>query len=299
MNCKDFKEIADSYLSNELLVETNHDVLRHLETCGNCRNELGARRELRECLRSAVINAPQSQINPGFATRLKSDLREQAFGKEHSWTFAGSRVVFAGFAAVLLIFGAIVVVVQNQNNGQTSAGPQPTPIPAITVFPEQLPFQRASFVEARNDAVEDHKHCALTYDLPEAPISLKEAGRRYDKANIGLDLAVMKPLREAFGDQAKFVEAHFCLINGRRFAHVVIQYHNKTVSVLLTKMEEGYVEADGDAISCRNAEDLRVACFESGNYSVFVVSDLTESDNLLVARSISTSVKKHIEQNLG
>ena len=132
MNCKDFKEIADSYLSNELLVETNHDVLRHLETCGNCRNELGARRELRERLRSAVINAPRSQMNPGFAARLKSNLREQAFGKERSWMFAGSRVVFAGVAAVLLIFGAIVVIVQNQNSGQTSVVSQPTPIPAIT-----------------------------------------------------------------------------------------------------------------------------------------------------------------------
>ena len=297
MNCKDFKEIADSYLSNELLVETNHDVLRHLEACADCRNELGARRELRQRLRFAVINAPQSQINPGFSARVKSDLREQAFRKERSWSFAGSRAVFAGVAAVLLIAVAIGVMVQNQKTGQTIAVTQQSPIPTVTILPEPLPFMRASFIEARNDAVDDHKHCALTYDLKEKPISLKEAGRRYGRANNGLDSAVINPLREAFGDEAKFVKAHFCLINGRRFAHVVIQYQKKTVSVLLTKREEVEGLTDSDAVSCKTVEDLRVACFESGSYSVFVVSDLTESDNLLVARSISISVKKHIEQN--
>ena len=33
MRCEDFREIADSFLSDELLVETNHEVVRHLEDC--------------------------------------------------------------------------------------------------------------------------------------------------------------------------------------------------------------------------------------------------------------------------
>lgn len=296
MNCKDFKEIADSYLSNELLVETNHDVLRHLEACADCRNELSARRQLRERLRFAVMNAPESRINPGFAARVKSDLREQAFRKERSWSFAGSRTVFAGVAVVLIM---AVVMIQNRRADQDVSWIEPTPVFTGIVLQEPLSFQRASFIEARNDAIEDHKHCALTHDLEEEPISLKEAGRRYGKANNGLDLAVINPLREAFGDQAKFVKAHFCIINNRHFAHVVIQYQKKIVSVLLTKREKADALTDSDAISCNTTEDLRVACFESGGYSVFVVSDLNEGDNLLVARSISPSVKKHIEQNTG
>ena len=31
MQCREFRDIADSYLGNELIVETNHEVISHLE----------------------------------------------------------------------------------------------------------------------------------------------------------------------------------------------------------------------------------------------------------------------------
>ncbi len=297
MNCKDFREIADSYLSNELLVETNHDVLRHLESCAECRGELAGRRELREQLRVAVIKAPRSRIDPGFALRVKSSLHQQAFGKEKVWNSLGLRMVFAGVGAAILIAVAIGLTMQNPNANQQIAVDLQTPLVEKNVSLETLWFQRAAFVAAQNDALEDHKHCALTHDLEENPISLDKAAKLFGTTNKGLDLAVIHPLREAFGGDAKFLTAHFCLINGRRFSHVVVQYRGKVVSVLLTKREEGERVTDSEAISCKNAENFQVACFESGSYSVFVVSDLAESDNLRVAKTVSPSVKKHIEQN--
>lgn len=297
MNCKDFKEIADSYLSNELLVETNHEVLQHLENCANCRHELGARRELRETLRSAVKNSPQSQINPSFAFKLKADLRESVFRKQKSWSFIGARAIFASAFALLILAVAFGLIwrkpaIQTANVNPNDANKTNTSLPK-----ESLNYQQADFVEARKDAIDDHKHCALKFSLKEMPISLEEAAEKYGKVNKDLDEAVIKPLREVFGDKAKFLEAHSCIINGRRFAHVVIEYQGKVVSVLLTKRENGDEKNDSDAISCQSADGLQVACFESGKYNVFVVSDLPEADNLLVARTISPSVKKHIEQS--
>ncbi len=70
MRCQEFREMMDSYMSNELLVETNHEVLRHLETCRACRAELAARRELRTRLGSAVKNSPAMQLNSAFAVIL-------------------------------------------------------------------------------------------------------------------------------------------------------------------------------------------------------------------------------------
>lgn len=294
MNCKDFKDIADSYLSNELLVETNHEVLQHLEACSDCRSELAGRRELRERLRAAVKNAAQSQMNPGFAARVKSGLREQAFGKPRVWGFAGSKAVVAGILSTLLIAAVIGTILTQRNGPETAVVPTPSD---NNILPETLSYERASFLAVKNDAVDDHKHCALSHNLSEKPISLKEADRRFGSSVNGLDSAVFDPLREAFGDDAKFLTAHSCIINGRRFSHIVVEYRKKVVSVLLTLRDDGDIAEDGDAVSCRASEDLRVACFESGKYSVFVVSDLAEGDNLLVAKTISTSVKKHIEDN--
>ncbi|MGB7208454.1 MAG: zf-HC2 domain-containing protein [Pyrinomonadaceae bacterium] len=295
MKCKDFKDIADSYLSNELLVETNHEVLQHLEACANCRSELASRRELRERLRLAVKNAPRSQMNPGFAARVKSDLHEQAFGKQRVWSFATSKAVFAGFAFMLIFAAVIGIIVTQRKMAITAKIDQPAPYLSNDP-PTGLWYERASFVVVKDDAVDDHKHCAISHDLTEKPISLKEADKSLGTKANGLDLAVFDPLRTAFGDDAKFVRAHFCIVNGRRFSHVVVEYKKKTVSVLLT-LREDVDPVTRDAVSCRTSDDLRVACFESGKYSVFIVSDLNDDDNLIVARTISDSVTKHVTDN--
>jgi anti-sigma factor RsiW len=48
--CQEVRELVDSYLSNELLVETNHQVLRHLAGCPGCSAEVERRRRTRELL---------------------------------------------------------------------------------------------------------------------------------------------------------------------------------------------------------------------------------------------------------
>jgi len=45
--CEKTRKYLDSYISNELMVETNHEVLRHLESCQPCAAELDARTRLR------------------------------------------------------------------------------------------------------------------------------------------------------------------------------------------------------------------------------------------------------------
>ena len=42
-DCDKTRKYLDSYISNELLVETNHEVLRHLESCPACSAELDTR----------------------------------------------------------------------------------------------------------------------------------------------------------------------------------------------------------------------------------------------------------------
>jgi anti-sigma factor RsiW len=49
-DCREIRELIDSYLSEELLVETNHRVLRHLETCQACEAEARRRQRLRVLL---------------------------------------------------------------------------------------------------------------------------------------------------------------------------------------------------------------------------------------------------------
>ena len=80
MECRDVREMADSFLSEQLLVETNHELLRHLEMCPVCREEIAARGALRARLRSAFAQAEDLRPRPAFSAELRTALRAPSPG---------------------------------------------------------------------------------------------------------------------------------------------------------------------------------------------------------------------------
>ena len=71
MNCRDVRDNADSFLSEELLTETNQEILRHLGNCPPCRREIDLRRRLRVALRDAFSRAPDLRPSLDFERRLR------------------------------------------------------------------------------------------------------------------------------------------------------------------------------------------------------------------------------------
>src|SRR5262245_46523829 len=75
MECRDVRELADSFLSEQLLVETTHDVVHHLETCPDCRADIAARRSMRTKLKDAWTRAEHLAPRPAFVAELAEKLR--------------------------------------------------------------------------------------------------------------------------------------------------------------------------------------------------------------------------------
>ena len=152
--------------------------------------------------------------------------------------------------------------------------------------------------ELTEHAVGDHQNCALKFNLAENPITLDEAAAKYGEYNKGLDKAVFAPLKEVFGakniGKVEFLEAHSCVFDGRRFAHVVLRYRQKTISVLVT--ETDLPPETDQVISSKFNETMRVASFRTAHHAVFVVSDLTEAENSTMADAIFPAVSRHIEK---
>src|SRR5262249_35121611 len=121
MDCHEFRKLADSYLSNELIVETNHEVISHLEQCSNCRRELSARREVRSKLRNAFINSPANRLRTEFANELSSQLRDAALenGSASSVLRPSTivrRTAWLALAACLLLAAVISLVLLRQRS---------------------------------------------------------------------------------------------------------------------------------------------------------------------------------------
>ena len=302
MRCQELKEILDSYLGDELLVETNHEVLKHLEDCPACRGELSARRDLRTRLRVAAKNAPDVQINPAFARRLQNNLRETALRPtflerfKTRGIFDSPMILATALALFLLVFGGWFLL-RSISAPDSIASSNQTP---ETARPAESPMAQAvqiAWRELTEHAVGDHKNCAIKFNLAEKPITLNEAAEKYVKYNKDLDKAVFAPLQEVFGGKntgkIELLEAHSCVYDSRRFAHVVLRCRQKIVSVLITETD---LPPENDRIINQFDGTMRVASFRTAHHAVFVVSDLTERENSTIAEAILPSVSRHIER---
>ena len=300
----------DSYLGDELLVETNHEVLRHLENCAACRRELADRRELRKRIRSAVISSSETQINAAFAIRLQTNLHSAAFepnvwGRLRRGEIFNLKFLTAVTAGIIIVAVAGTIwlnrsrsmnetatLVENSEPNETSQIPQPVESPIIKAV-------EAAWREITQAAIGDHENCAVKFRLAEDPITLEEAAAKFGSYNKDLDKVVIaaisrqNPAAET-SEKIKFVEAHSCVFEGRRFAHVVLKYHNRLVSILVTDTD---LPLSGEGVSSQqNGDKTSVASFRVAHQAIFIVSDLNETGNMTVANAISLSIRQHIER---
>lgn len=123
-DCRRVRELMDSYISGELTVESNHDLLQHLERCEPCRAELGLRERTRALLLDSFGPGPDAQ---GIESRITRAIDQH----DRKWWRIAQ---YGGLAAALaLLVGAAVW------------------------------FSRPVDAAAFDDSVDDHIACALTY----------------------------------------------------------------------------------------------------------------------------------------
>lgn len=276
MNCQDFHEIIDSYLSDELLTETNHEVLRHLEACAACRKILESRRYVRGHLRSAVLNCSQYEISADFSNALDKKLKRIALTTDSSGKKASSKFMLrlaAAAAVVLFAFGLSFWFLFGQSSGSSTAAVAPAAA------------ESAPKTSLADYAVGDHQNCAVKYSLDEAPIEINLATPQYAK----LRQAILTPLQST-PNKYKFLESHICKYRGHLFTHIVFNHQDKMVSVLLTDLRN-HEALMPEEIARYIINNYQTARFDVGDRAVFVVSDLSESENFKTAVLLENFIK--------
>ena len=89
IDCRRVRELMDSYLSSELTVESNHELLRHVERCDACRGELAARERARALLIESFGPAPDARA---LAARISQAIDH---AQPHWWRLAGIAAMLA------------------------------------------------------------------------------------------------------------------------------------------------------------------------------------------------------------
>lgn len=262
MICRDFREIADSYLSDELAVETNHEVFQHLENCADCRQELSRRREVREKLRLSLKNSTDFQMNSAFATKLKANLKDQAF-RQHSWF---NWKILTPILTTLLLIAGLSWALYNR----------PHPGPNL-------------FAEFSEKALDRHEECGLKHSDQWLKQTRKVSAEK---------ISFVKSLQN---NETQILSGHECPAGKKRFTHYLLERHGKLISVLKTASENAILTNpnEEDSIMCKKEHGMQVSSFKIGDELIFVISDMTEAENLSIARQLSDSTKNQAKLRLG
>jgi anti-sigma factor RsiW len=264
--CERFERYLHSYVNNELSIETNHEVLRHLETCPACAAELQELTRLQGAVRTAVRKsvAPVS-LRAGVLERLGS--RPSLSG---TWILLAAAIAVIGLAGLVLF----------------RAKPSHSPTVDESYFASVL----AKLDPMMRIGMTDHLRCAVPRKYPKQPPPPAEFA-----AAMGPYKALTSIVRAAVPARYQLEAAHRCTINGRQFVHLIFKDSNGLISVVLTKKWDGeWLAGDAAHPVTASADHFQLAGFESGDYMGWVISDLPVSENRQIASGVAPAVSQFL-----
>lgn len=304
MDCRNFKDLLDSYLCEELAVETNHQILGHAEHCPPCRAEMASRRQLRQSLQRACSKEEMSEV---ACERLRQLLRAEAqtsgndglsrtasdWRKRWSSFFSLRVMIPATVAAALLISIA----------GYTAFLKKPGP-PAPGNNPDKL-IARSSLSEIlMTEAADDHRKCAPHFIPEVGPSEMPDSVREFDSAYVGLAAVAAEG-----AEGLQLHSAHVCRSGERRFAHLVYTRGSQAISLLVTKrdaraltdekqlfQEKNFTTEDITELQAALRDGLALGAFQTAKHVVVVVSGLPQAQNDELAITLATPVIKHLRR---
>jgi anti-sigma factor (TIGR02949 family) len=268
--CERIRRLLDAYLSNELLVETTSDVLRHLESCEACSRELGARTRVRDALRRVAM----SQIPP---EELRQSIQRRLRKTQPGFLGASRRLTWA-----VALAGVVVVVL-----GGIAAQQGIRVLQGRRIVAGVLAL-----------GVSDHLQCAIKgHNYPDIANPPEQLRKKLGPQYAGL-LEVVQQNLPGF----EVLEAHLCSVQGRprKYVHFIARGRGTILSVILTRSEgeqlpnaTAFRSGASGSVNLYEAhlEGMNVAGFESKGYLGFVVSDLSQDTTMQIASELAPPLK--------
>ena len=286
--CEKTRLYLDSYISGELMVETNHEVLAHLDICPDCRAEHDLRARLRGAVREAV---KRQEVPADLDSRLRSRLQSvqsSRFSAVPRWSLA------IAASAVIAVAGAIFFAQKNA-----------TPFMPLNLVAQETFIARTSgrLPAMLQAGFADHLHCSVSRLYPSHvpdPKAMKPEQR------LEGELAPLAPLvRKLIPEKFALVMAHRCARRDQRFLHLTFRGEGKLVSLVVLKksVRESFTQenlipslkAAGVPVYQRGVDAYQVAGFESAQFLVYLVSDLPDQDNLQLAGALAQPVRDFLD----
>jgi anti-sigma factor (TIGR02949 family) len=286
--CEKTRKYLDSYISNELLVETNHEVLRHLESCPSCAAEADARTQLRSRLKSAVNAEPAP---PELQVLVRDKIRNT---RSNSW-FAATWIPWAAATAAAVVLSVGLWVNHRAGN-----------LPALTDRSAQNTYIQkvsATIAGVFRLGLGDHLHCSIFRKYPKNPPAPEKM-----EADLGPNYKGLLPVvHRAVPEGYRVIMAHQCSYLGRPYVHLTFEKDGALLSLVVAHKKDGEslggtsqsASPSGVPIYQVAAQSYQVAGFEAGEFLAYVVSDQHAATNLELASTLAPGVRAFLIKAAG
>lgn len=275
--CRRIRAFLDSYLDNELLIETNHEVLKHLENCTECAAVLEGHSRLKQHLQRAVR---KDEAPAALQLKIQRQLREKEQPRVRwmSWGLAAAATIILA-VSVWGVFTAI------------KSGKPLTPAPQA---------QLDANAQVLTVGLGNHLHCAIDRDFANKRFSDEEMSAKLGDY-IGLVALVKTKVPAGF----EVVVGHRCKFNGREFVHLILKKQEQVVSLTLTKKDgEAFtsaqfgevLQASGIDLHTARLQGYEVTGFSTRDYLAFVVSNLAAQSNLEMAQTLAPVMRDFVKR---
>lgn len=224
--CKRIRSCLDSYLNNELMVETNHEVLTHIERCGACSQSLEDRARIKAQLKRAVM---QEYAPAALREHITDDLRRRR-------GFSFNRVSLVVAAAVAVVIAAVTFF---------SWGP---PKSQLSFQAEVAPGDETG--QILKIGFDDHVLCTIDHQLANKQVTseqMPEIGPEYP----GLVTSVREEIPQGY----TVVVGHRCNITGASL--LAMRNQSDVVSLVINSKERRGIPDEprcGDSASGRRPD---------------------------------------------
>ncbi|PYS17238.1 MAG: hypothetical protein DMG17_10395 [Acidobacteria bacterium] len=286
-SCETYRRYFDAYLDNELLVETNQDVVEHLESCADCTRLIESRVRIKQLLKNAVAAEEAPAV-------LAEQLRHRFRARPGFFSRDTVRWMIAAAAVLALAIGGV----ETLRWGYVIGVSQPAGV-VETVSARVQELLRVGLV--------DHVHCAIVLERWKRFISFEEMKADSTRSALGPEFIDLVPAVQArLGPYFKMVQGHRCTANHRQYIHLILTGDKGAIVSLVITEKRGESFAQADAVAVINASGLpiyrdrqgilEIAGFESDKYLAYVVSNLNHDSNLNVASTIAPLVYSHLHR---
>ena len=287
-SCERYRRYFDAYLDNELLVETNHDVLHHLNSCMDCSRILESRARMKQLVKK-VVTEEEAPLELAAALRDRFRTERRSF-----FAYDTARWIMAAAAVLVLAIGGVAAL---QWGRVTQLRGGDGVFQAVSSRVQDI--LRVGLV--------DHVHCAILSERWKRFVSFDEMKANTGRSALGPEFIDLVPAVQAkLGADYKIVEGHRCTANQRQYIHLILTGNKDTIlSLVITeKKNESFTQAEAVAVMKTSGipiyrdrqGKLEIAGFESDKYMAYVVSNLDRESNLNVASALAPIVYGHLHR---